>query len=170
MTRLMIPALMLIVAASCNAPAPEAAATVTKTPYSIKPNYSSDFEPGKREQAQIVLDCWRYYDNNTIDSITQFISDSIEMTMPGMPTMKMQRDSAMAATKMGRGMFSSVKSEIDVVLPLQESNKKDDWVLIWGRETAKTQEGKESKRELHEVFGFDKNGKINRLEQFEIKQ
>lgn len=171
MTRLMIPA-MLLFAASCNTPAPEKLVEekAPKAVYSITPGYSADFEIGSSAQAQIVLDCWRHYDNNTLDSATGFFSDTVEMIIPGMATVKMQRDSAIAFTKLGRSMYSSVKSDIGVVIPIREPNKKDDWVLVWADETTKTTDGKEAKRALHEVFGFDKAGKINHIHQFETKQ
>lgn len=171
MTRLMIP-VMLLFAASCNAPAPEKLVEekAAKAVYSITPSYSADFEIGSSAQAQIVLDCWRHYDNNTLDSATAYFSDSVQLIMPGMAPVKLQRDSAMALTKMGRGMYSSVKSEIVGVVPVRELNKKDDWVLIYGNETTKTTAGIEAKRALHEAFMFDKSGKINFIHQFETKQ
>lgn len=171
MTRLMIPALLFF-AASCNAPAPETPVEdkAAKAVYSITPKYSADFEIGSSAQAQIVLDCWRHYDNNTLDSTTAFFADTVELIIPGMATVKLQRDSAIALVKTGRGMYSSVKSDIGVVIPVKEPNKKDDWVLIWADETTKTLDGKESKRAIHEVFGFDKAGKINHIHQFETKQ
>jgi hypothetical protein len=167
----MIPAI-IIIAASCNAPAPETPIEekAAKATYSVTPAYSADFEIGSTAQAQIVLDCWKHYDNNTLDSTTAFFSDTVELIMPGMATVKLQRDSAIALTKLGRGMYSSVKSDIGVLIPVREPSKNDDWVLIWADETTKTADGKEAKRALHEVFGFDKAGKINHIHQFETRQ
>jgi hypothetical protein len=152
------------VACNSSAPKPEAAAsegsaTSPAYEYSVKSRYSSDWEMGDPKLAEKVIDLWRHYDNNTLDSVRPYFADSVYMDMPGFSG-KLHADTALAGAKADRARFSSLKSEIDVILPINAKNHPDEKIVtIWGEE-AGVLDGKTIKRRLHETWAFNNDGKV----------
>ncbi|HSF44569.1 MAG TPA: hypothetical protein VLA58_01120 [Chitinophagaceae bacterium] len=161
---LAIATLLAVVACNSSAPKPEAtvpenATSAAAFEYSIKARYSSDWEIGDPALAQKVIDLWRYYDNNTLDSARAFFADSVYMDMPGF-TGKLHSDTALHHAKADRARFSSLVSEIDVILPVNAKNHPEEKIVtIWGQETG-VLDGKGIKRRLHETWAFNNEGKV----------
>lgn len=158
---------------ACNTQAPKTEVAPAETPaepaahqYSVKSRYSSDWAIGDAQQGETVIALWRHFDNNTLDSARQYFADSFYMESPDM-AMKMQADSALAGAKMDRAQFSSLRTEIDAILPLKAKDHPDETLVsIWGEEIG-VLKGKEIKRKVNEVWGFDKNGKVSWLLRYE---
>jgi len=54
-------------------------------------------------------------------------------------------------------------------VPLHSTDKGDDMVCIWGNEVNTFPDGKDDTRELHEVWWFNKAGKIGMMRQWVAK-
>jgi hypothetical protein len=151
---------------ACNSsgPKPESAAPETSAPatayeYSVKSRYSSDWEMGDPQLAEKVIALWKHYDNNTLDSVRPYFADSVYMDMPGFAG-KLHADTALAGAKADRARFSSLTSEIDVILPINAKNHPEEKIVtIWGEE-AGVLDGKPIKRRLHETWAFNNDGKV----------
>lgn len=169
----LIPFLFIFIFTACNDTPP---ATVGKTvegvdtskkeisyPYEI--GYSSQFESADPEKGKMVLELWKNFDNNTIENSKDKFADTVTMKFPGFE-MHVSRDSAIAATTSHRNSFSSVVSKVDVVMSTRSTDRNGDWVLIWGREIHKDMKNVTDSVELHEVWGLNKDGKINFMEQY----
>ena len=127
--------------------------------------YSSDFEMGNSKQAQTVVSLWKDFDENNLKNGIASFADSIRMDFPGM-TMAGTRDSVMATTQGYRDGFTKISSTVDVVLPLRSKDKNEDWVGIWGMETKTDKAGKTDSIRIHEIWRFNKDGKIDYMAQF----
>jgi hypothetical protein len=161
-------------ALSCNTPSNEAAKTEAAPAapaahdYGVKASYSTDFAIADAALGDKVVALWKHFDNNTMDSTVSMFADSIYQDMPGfMGTMS--RDSAMASVKAYRATLTSCVTEIDALVPLKASNKEESVVCIWGKETTEAG-GKKHVRDINEVWGFNKDGKVTWIKQYELKK
>ncbi len=163
----------LVWAASCSNPQPEDTKAGTDTPasttasvqYPYNMRYSSDFSMGDTSDAKIVMTLWKQFDENRLDESLGYFADSVMMIFPDGNTVNAGKDSVLAMTKAYRAEYSNVRSEVDVVLPVKENSKGDRWVLVWGEEYHE-KAGKKDSALLHEVWMFNKAGKIAFMHQY----
>ncbi|HLO82570.1 MAG TPA: hypothetical protein VK166_16510 [Chitinophagaceae bacterium] len=169
----LIPLALILTTVACNTPKQEPATSTTEAApaataheYSVKSRYSSNWEMGDTQQGETVIALWRHFDNNTLDSARSFFADSLYMETPAFAA-KLQIDTALAGAKADRAQFSALKTEIDAIIPLKTKDHPDEsLVSIWGEEIG-TMGGKEIKRKVNEVWGFDKNGKVSWMLRYE---
>jgi hypothetical protein len=143
------------------------AATADVT-YAYPINYSAKFEMGDPAKAQKVTELWKDFDDNKLNNQKNTFADSVEMYFSGME-MKGPKDSMFAGTQAYRDQFSSVKSSIDAVMSTKSIDKDKeggDWVSVWGSEIKVSKAGKTDSSRLHEIWHFDKNGKVDYMSQY----
>lgn len=166
--------IMLLILLSCNSesPAISADSTVAKTdsvkkvtayPYEI--GYSTQFEFIDPEKGKMILELWKDFDNNTLDNAKDKFADTVTMQFPGFK-IHAGRDSIIASTKAHRSTFNSFTSKVDVVMSTRSTDKNGDWVLVWGREIHTDKKNVTDSVEIHEVWGLNKEGKIESMEQY----
>lgn len=136
-----------------------------KDPY--KATYSSNFSMGKQAQASMILDLWKDWDDNAFDRHDYF-ADTITMHFADGTTTK-GKAANMEAAKKYRGMMTKVNSVIHAWLPLRSNDRNEDLVCVWGQEENTFADGRVEKRSLHEVWWFNKDGKISGLRQWASK-
>ena len=132
-------------------------------PYEI--GYSSQFDIGNTQHSKIILDLWKDFDAGDVSVHKDYMADSVEMIFTDGSRMHATRDSIIASTNGYRSQFSSVKSTVDAVVPLRSTDKNEDWVTVWGKEIH-TRNGKTDSVDLHEVWRFNKNGKVDFMMQY----
>ena len=173
MTKLTAFALLLSVMA-CNTPSNEVIPVAEKPTetkkhdYGVKFSYSADLGLGDPALGDKVVAMWKHYDANTIDSTRSYFADSVFSDMPGYAA-KLQVDTMIREIKASRGQFSAVNTSFDAIISTKAEGKDETVVRIWGVETA-TQKGKTTKRDLHELWGFNKDGKVTWIKQYELKR
>lgn len=136
-----------------------------KVTYAYPIMYSSQFEMGDAKKAETIVNLWKEFDNNTLNSTKSLFADSVIMMFPGM-TMNTTKDSMFAMTQGYRDGFATVTSSIDAVFATRSTDKNEDWVCIWGRESKTDKKGKTDSARLHEIWRFNKDGKIDYMAQF----
>lgn len=132
-------------------------------PYPV--GYSSEFKMIDHKYSPIIMNMWKDWDNNELDKSNNYFADSVVMDFDG-SSMSGSRDSLTAKSKEYRGMFKTVTSEIDAVFSVASSDKNEDWVCIWGREKTVDSKGKLDSTAIHELWRFNKNGKIDYMSQY----
>jgi hypothetical protein len=135
--------------------------------YPFTPDYSSNFEIGDAKNAQTLLQLYQNWDNNTLDNSKSSFAEIDTMYFSDGSMFAGSRDSLFAVANRMRGQMGSVVDSVHAWVPLRSKDKKEDWVLIWTREISTDLKGKKTAKELHEVWRFDKNGKINLVYQYE---
>lgn len=164
----------IILFASCNSGASTAPVDnpTTKTdsnsaevsyPYAI--NYSTKFEFIDPQKGKMILDVWKDFDNNTLDNSKDKFADTVDMKTPG-HIQRASRDSIISSTKSYRDRFTAVTSKVDVVLSVRSTDQSADWVLVWGKEIHTDKKNKTDSVEIHELWGLNKEGKIETMEQY----
>ena len=160
---------------SCNTAENEKAADVTTSTntadanvtYAYPARYSSNFEMGDVSKAQKIAQMWKDFDDNNLKAQSNLFADTIRMFFPGM-AFNGTKDSMMAMTQQYRDGMSNVKSSIDAIMANKSTDKgKDgDWVSVWGSEVFTSKNGNTDSARIHEVWHFDKEGKIDYMSQF----
>ncbi|MDO9375532.1 MAG: hypothetical protein Q7T76_14025 [Ferruginibacter sp.] len=126
--------------------------------------YSSKFEMGNAAFAQKVLDLWKDWDDNQFDR-HDYLHDTVLMIFPD-GTVTRGKAENLAAAKKFRGTFTKVKSMIHAVIPMRSKDQKEEAVLIWGHEDDTLADGKVVGKDLHEVWWFNKEGKVTSMRQW----
>jgi hypothetical protein len=133
-----------------------------------KATYSSNFEMGNPAHCKLILELWKDWDDNMFDRHADAFADTVTMFFSN-GQMSKGKDSVMASTKSYRGSMASAKSTIHAFMPLRSVDMKENWVAIWGSEEDTWKDGKKTMTTLHEIWRFNKDGKIDLMRQFEAK-
>ena len=134
-----------------------------KYPYTA--TYSSQFEMGNNDYAKTILDLWKDYDNNELTKGSANFADTVTIFLANGMVLQGPKDSVIAKVQVARSRFDSVRSIVDVWLPLHSIDKNDHWVCVWGLEID-NKNGKKDSTSLNENWRFNKNGKIDYMSQY----
>jgi hypothetical protein len=135
--------------------------------YPYTATYSSSFTMGKSAYAAMILDLWKDWDDNKFER-HDYMADSVVMMFPNGAIAK-GKEANMAAAKQIRGSMASVKSIVHAWIPITSTDKNEDIVCIWGQEEDTLPDGKVEKKDVHEVWWFNKDGKITSMRQWTAK-
>lgn len=141
---------------------PEKKDTVIYYPYS--PIYS-EFETGDPKNSKTVLEIWRQFETGNLMSTGNKFADSISLVFKDKIYFG-KRDSILAIYKERRDAYENVQCYVDSWLPVHAKQTGDDLVLLWGRQDCISQNKKRDYLVLHEVWSFNRQGKIRSLVQY----
>jgi hypothetical protein len=127
--------------------------------------YSSQFVMGNKAHAKKILEIWKDYDENNITRHADYFADSLTVDFPNGMSLK-GKDAAMKAITDYRTSQGKVESVVDAWIATRSVDKNEDWVCIWGVETATDASGKVTKNRLHEIWQLNKDGKVVYMAQF----
>ena len=142
-----------------------AAASMATLPY--KAIYSSNFSIGNPKYASMILDMWKDFDNNNLMNHDYF-SDSAIIYLPDGNILKTKQQIGSMMSQY-RGSFKSVSSTLDAWVPLHSNDMNTDLVGVWGTETHVMNDGSTNKQDIHEIWAFNKDGKIEWMKQWAAK-
>ena len=165
MKRLIMPLLLLLFLALFN----EGFAQAKAKPAKAKATSMNDthFIIGKAAYAKIVRELWQDFDDNNFDR-HDYMADSVVMMFPDGMVSK-GKPQIMEEVKKFRGSLGTVKSIIFACIPLTNTDEHEDAVAIWGHEDDTAADGKVEGKDLHEVWWFNKDGKVTRMRQWAAK-
>lgn len=141
----------------------EAAAKNIAYPY--KAEYSAQLVPGSPMHAQLVLNMWKYWDDNALDKAEQFVADTILFQSSDGTTIS-GKEAFMNEAHEQRDKLTKVKSFVDAWMPLNAMDRNENWVAIWGREEGTDREGVTSVQLHHEIWRINKDGKVDFMRQY----
>ena len=133
-----------------------------------KATASSDFKIGNPAYSKMVLELWKDWDDNTFDKHTDYFSDTVAMYLPDSSVVRGKAEN-LAGAKKYRGGMASAKSVVHAWVPLHSNDTNGDAVCIWGTETDTWPDGRVEIRDLHEVWWFNKDGKVTAMRQWASK-
>jgi len=143
--------------------------TSSKAPATLAytPNYSSSFKMGNSDySAMIVQGSWKDWEMNTMDNMKSWVADTI-VAFHSDNSMIKGIDSLQARWKRGRAGYTSVIDTVHSVLAAYSTDKNEDWVLVWAKEINTDIKGKIDTVELMETWRINKDGKADRLYQYD---
>lgn len=133
--------------------------------YPYTAEYSSQFVPGSPAQGKLVLDMWKAWDDNAYERGAAYFADTAVMELPDGQVLR-GKDSIMVAMRRYRSALVTAKSTIEAWTPLKSLDRNENWVVVWGSEEDTDQNGKVSSIRYHEVWRFNKDGKVYYVRQY----
>jgi len=172
---LILAVMAFLAACDGTAPATTTDSTRTKTdstammrpiqsPYPI--SYSSSFAMDDPKNAETVLALWKSYDAGNLSSTRDDFADTLEVHLADGMTMRLSRDSTVAAVQSMRSSLSSAVDVVNAIMAVKSTDKNEHWVLIWGMEKDTHKNGKTDSVFLQETWRFNAAGKADLLYQF----
>ena len=129
-----------------------------------KASYSSKFTIADEFYANKILTLWKDFEDNMLDRHLDWFADSVSMTLASGETIK-GKTANLAGAKSYRGSLKNYKASLDAIVSLK-SDRGDNVVCIWGTEDFTDANGKHVVQHLQEVWGFNKDGKIDIMLQY----
>ncbi len=140
-------------------------AGMSAAPYTA--DYSSNFSLADRKYADIILTLWQDYDNNTLMA-HDFFADTVKLNLADGTVVNGKQQMGQMIGSF-RNSLKSVSSTVHAWIPLHSNDLNTNLVCIWGSETDTYPDGHTAVSELHEVWFFNKDGKISQMRQWAAK-
>jgi len=151
--------------AKTDAPAETTEAPAVAMPYTAA--YSSSFKMGNPAYAAMIEQgSWKDWEMNTMDNMKSWVADTITAYHSD-NSMAKGLDSLQARWKRGRAEYTSAIDTIDAIIPVYSTDKDQNWVLVWAREINTDTKGKIDTVAVMETWRINKDGKADRLLQFD---
>lgn len=129
----------------------------------------SKFKIGDANHSKMLLELWKDWDNGNLQNHKDYFADSLALFVVDGPPMIGPRDTVLAHAQNYRNSFSSVKSSVQVVLPVYNIDSSQNWVGVWGNEVHTDKNGKTDSVYLHEVWRLNKDNKFDLMYQYDSK-
>ena len=149
-------------ATACNnADKPAASAPSDSTAYPYKASYSSAFTcSDNNKNAAAVLQSYKDWEDNKLANAPAYYADSLRFNSWNGENYYLSRDSAIHLWQKYRDSLSSSKIEVVAWTNLHSTDKNEDWVGVWYKQTDTYKTGK-----VDSAFYQDDNrianGKVN---------
>lgn len=159
---------LCILALAChNKPVKTGIATTPDSPvyYPYHAIYTEEFEKGKSAQTRIVLEIWKEIENGDFSNQSDKFSDSLKIILPD-EILEGNKAEVLNKMKKRRSRYSDVQCYLDAWMPVKAKDTGEDLVFIWGRQDCTIEKGKRDYLVLHEIWRFDRNGKIRQMDQY----
>ena len=142
-----------------------AASSDAALPY--KATYSSSFKMGNPDYTHMIVQgSWKDWENNKMDNMKSWVADTIVAFSPD-NTMVKGADSLQARWKRYRAEYTSVTDSLNAAVPLYNTDKKENWVLVWATEYNTDKQGKIDTVAVMETWRINKDGKADLLYQYD---
>ncbi len=129
-----------------------------------KATESSSFTMGDPKYSEKVLWLWKDFDDNTFEK-HDFFSDTVVFILANGVVMK-GKANASTGIKAYRTSLKKTSASVDAYTTLFDKSKGMNMVLIWGMDHDTDQNGKETVTQVHEVWAFNKDGKVAWMKQY----
>jgi hypothetical protein len=127
--------------------------------------YSSRYVIGNPAMSRMVLQLWKDYDNNTLDNSANMLSDTLTAVLADGMVIK-GKEAFLSGIKGYRNGFMTVSSEVQAWISTHSLDVNKETVCIWGTETDQKPDGTTQSINLHEVWFFNKDGKVDGFRQY----
>lgn len=127
--------------------------------------YSSSFKIADPSYSEKILTLWKDFENNTLDKHIEWFADTVNMMLASGNMIKGKAEN-LASVKQFRSSITNYKVTVDAWVSLKSTDKNGISVCIWGNEEYTDKDGKQVKSRTHEVWGFNKDGKIDLMLQY----
>jgi ketosteroid isomerase-like protein len=127
--------------------------------------YSSKFAMADPSYSDKILSVWKDYENNTLDKHLGLFADTVTMMFAQGTPVKGKAEN-LASAKAYRASITNYKVSIDAWMSVKSLDRNENAVLVWGDEDFTDKDGKHIQQRLHEVWIFNKDGKISLMMQY----
>jgi hypothetical protein len=136
-----------------------AASTDTIT-YPYKATYTSSVTIGSPKNSQLTLQSYKDWEDNHLNNAPAYFADTVTMILPSGSVFKLGRDSLVKVFQKFRDSLTTSKIEIHAWTSLHSTDKNEDWVNVWYKQTDHYKIGKIDSA-IYEDDNRIVNGKID---------
>jgi hypothetical protein len=133
-----------------------------------KASYSSNFKMGDAKHVSIVMRAWKIFEENKLDENNPILADTISLELSDGRKVKGRHD-FYNTIKQIRDGATDLKVSMVAFMGVKPLDRDGDVVLIWLTESYTTKDGQKGTMDIHQVWGFNKAGKVDFLKTFESK-
>ena len=135
-------------------------------PYKVA--YSSSFEMTNNKYSAVIMNIWKEFGNNNFSNFPGYLADTVQLErLTG--EYKGSRDNFIGVLSASRGRYKAFDTKIDVIFSFGSTDKKSDWVSVYGYEYTEDNNGKKDTTDLHELWKFNEKGKVSFISQYARK-
>jgi hypothetical protein len=127
--------------------------------------YSSNFTMADPSYSKTILTLWKDFENNTLDNHTDMIADTVTMMFSQGAPIRGKAEN-LAGAKEYRSSLKNYMVTVDAWMSVKSTDKGQNFVCIWGTEKFTDKDGKQVSQRIHEVWGFNKDGKVDLMMQY----
>lgn len=128
-------------------------------------SYSGKSEFGSAENQITVMKWNKFMGERNVDSAFTLIADSLTVNLADGAVLNTSRDSAKKVVMGMMQTMKAIKLQYIAALPINVTDKGDEWVLSWTDEAYDHNDGKKTHFIMHEDYLL-KNGKIRLVNQY----
>jgi len=136
--------------------------------FAYSPIYSNGYRPGNYQLVKTVTDFWRAFENGDVRTTGKSFADDITFVYPD-KVISGKRDTVLSQVKQIRDSYSAVQSFVYSWMPAKAKDHDEDWVFIWGRQEYTDKDLQLKSIEVHEIWQFNKEGKIIFVQQYHTR-
>lgn len=119
--------------------------------YPFPVSFSAKFKFIEPEKGKMVLGICKNFENNNVENSKSIFVDRVTIDMPKIKH-KGNRDSELSAFQSYRNSLTSFKTELDVEMSANSTDKGDDWVLVWASDEFTNKEKLKYKVKYQQVW------------------
>ena len=177
MKKCMIPAaLLLTLFFACNdKPADETTTTTTTTSTTdekvvmpMEMSYSGKIEIGSNANMVKVMQWNKWMGEGNVDSAASLLADSVSIDLSDGTSFNTTADSIKKVLLGWRSAMKTIDIKYIAAMPINNIDKKHEWVLSWTDESYTYNDGKQEHLIIHEDYRME-NGKIRQVLQYARK-
>lgn len=132
-------------------------------PYKIQ---YTNLRLGNSQYSMKVMNAWKAYDDGDLDRAADMFTDDVWATLLDGTVLK-GKEAFLNGLKTYRAGFTSVVSTVTACTTLKSAEQpENDATVIWGTEADTKKDGTVQKSALHEVWFFNKAGKVFEFHQY----
>ena len=163
---LIIPVAIGMVFTSCKTDTKSTAAKTDSVPLIYKASYSSSFTiSDSAKDLANVLQSYKDWENDKLANAPAYFADTVAMDFSGGKKIKMKRDSMVKFFQKYRDSLSSTKFDMVSIINLHSTDKNENWVAVWYKQTDTYKTGKVDSAFYNDV-NHVKKGKIDYVTSF----
>ena len=135
-------------------------------PYKV--TYSSAFKMTNNKYSAVIMNIWREFGNNNFSNFPGYLADTVQLErLTG--EYKGSKDNFIGVLSANRAKYKTFDTKMDVIFSFRSTDKKSDWVSVYGYEYTEDNNGKKDTTALHELWKFNEKGKVSFISQYARK-
>lgn len=141
----------------------EAKANVPANMHGFTPGYSASFVMDDATNTETVLALWADWKKGDLSQSRSHFADSVSLFLADGSSMVGPTDTILKNMQAYRSSFKGMEVSVDAIFSVTSTDKKEDWVAVWGSEIQTDMTGKVDTISLQETWRFNNAGKVDMM-------
>lgn len=129
--------------------------------------YSSNFSIADDTYSARVLELWKDFEDNDFERNRDYFTEDLVMALSNGEILN-GRELIINSAKEYRKSIKDYKPTLVSYISLRSDDKDENWVAVWGEDSFTDEQGNTVKTDVHEIWRFNKEGKIDFMKQYVV--